>query len=196
MALNAQEKLICQAIIKEVEGHEVSTDEIVAFRSEFLGQDDQGNDIRTVIVITKYALYSFGRSYFKQLIKKFKSELAKATIQQMTTPSTERIYQCPHCVDGCSYCGYGSLVASGHYPGKPDTDEYQFLLHSPNTYSVYIGGNDTCYGLIQKIRNPECFWDNDPMTYYWIAGDGVHYTGAIHAADALLAWTNLNMEAA
>ncbi|WP_191762605.1 hypothetical protein [Komarekiella delphini-convector] len=40
-------------------------------------------------------------------------------------------------------------------------------------------------GILFKVRNPECFWDNDLKTYYWRCGDGIQYWSVKEAIEAL-----------
>ncbi|WP_341532113.1 hypothetical protein WKK05_39795 (plasmid) [Nostoc sp. UHCC 0302] len=76
---------------------------------------------------------------------------------------------CPTCNGvGCGNCNYHGIRAVDlcqpqddyrlHYLGRTDIQ---------TAYNVYKG--DDHLGIVFRVRNSDCFWENDPATYYWLS---------------------------
>ncbi|WP_341528507.1 hypothetical protein WKK05_03995 [Nostoc sp. UHCC 0302] len=76
---------------------------------------------------------------------------------------------CPTCNGvGCGNCNYHGIRAVDlcqpqddyrlHYLGRTDIQ---------TAYNVYKG--DEQLGIVFRVRNSDCFWENDSATYYWLS---------------------------
>ncbi|WP_193200410.1 hypothetical protein [Nostoc sp. MG11] len=92
---------------------------------------------------------------------------------------------CPDCDGhGCANCAYRGTRSEDlcqvvddyrlTYVGKTDTQ---------TAHNVYIDGE--FLGILFKVRNLECPWNNDPKAYYWRCGDGIQYWSVRKAIEAL-----------
>ncbi|WP_341529954.1 hypothetical protein WKK05_11945 [Nostoc sp. UHCC 0302] len=80
---------------------------------------------------------------------------------------------CPTCNgSGCGNCNYHGIRAVDlcqpqdnyrlHYLGRTDIQ---------TAYNIYKG--DEHLGIVFRVRNCDCFWENDPAAYHWLSQGGV-----------------------
>ncbi|WP_341531539.1 hypothetical protein WKK05_36260 (plasmid) [Nostoc sp. UHCC 0302] len=81
---------------------------------------------------------------------------------------------CPTCNgSGCGNCNYHGIRAVDlcqpqddfrlHYLGRTDIQ---------TAYNVYKG--DEHLGIVFRVRNSDCFWENDSAAHYWLSQKGVN----------------------
>lgn len=84
--LTGRDRLIIQQIIKRVDNHDIPTQNILSIRVNDLGEVD-GQIVKTVVVVTKHSLYSFGFDYFKQLAQEIRWSLGLEDIEEVKRKS-------------------------------------------------------------------------------------------------------------
>ncbi|WP_341531504.1 hypothetical protein WKK05_36015 (plasmid) [Nostoc sp. UHCC 0302] len=92
---------------------------------------------------------------------------------------------CPDCDGhGCANCSYRGTRSEDLC--KP-VDDYRLTYVGKTdmrtAHNLYKGRE--FIGILFRVRNSECFWLNDPETYYWQCGDGIQYWSVREAVEAL-----------
>jgi len=88
--LDDDEKLIVQAIIKEVHGNDVALSEVITFEPHHINVD--GEIISTVLIKTNDKLYTLKREYFQKLFQKY-TKIALSAVKNAVQQEAEAVRQ-------------------------------------------------------------------------------------------------------
>ncbi|NER99441.1 MAG: hypothetical protein F6J86_37435, partial [Symploca sp. SIO1B1] len=88
--LDDDEKLIVQAIIKEVHGNDVALSEVITFEPHHIDLD--GEIISTVLIKTNNKLYTLKREYFQLLFQKY-TKIALSAVKNAVQQEAEAVRQ-------------------------------------------------------------------------------------------------------
>ncbi|MBA3921282.1 MAG: hypothetical protein H0X31_06095 [Nostocaceae cyanobacterium] len=97
---------------------------------------------------------------------------------------------------GCGYCGYTGLTS----PKSPEVyamdgvkppkyrfvrSEYTVQTTTLATMAYWCFDSQQKLGMVFRVRNHKCMWQNKTDTFYWTCGDGNQYDSALDVAQAL-----------